>query len=239
MRFNPRSPCGGSDLAAHHAPDKALVSTPAPLAGSDLSMSPCSPASLWFQPTLPLRGATGVVDAPVLGPAVSAHAPLAGSDDAHRSYRRRHVVSTHAPPCGERPRMSRIFSSIHPFQPTLPLRGATSSSSMVTMHCWFQPTLPLRGATLSLPPHVALHRVSTHAPLAGSDGRLRQARRHGLRVSTHAPLAGSDIRCLVEIETNHRFQPTLPLRGATERRVGGVRHELVSTHAPLAGSDNL
>ena len=56
----------------------------------------------------------------------------------------------------------------------------------------FQPTLPLRGAT---PPH----------------GRFRE----GVCVSTHAPLAGSDGHLVVDRHSVALFQPTLPLRGAT------------------------
>ena len=37
--------------------------------------------------------------------------------------------------------------------------------------------------------------------------------------------------------TRSRFQPTLPLRGATRRALGAVLLCIVSTHAPLAGSD--
>ena len=79
-RFNPRSPCGERRVARQHRLRELAVSTHAPLAGSDTSRcraisssrsfnprSPCGerlttcvsvPASVVFQPTLPLRGAT-------------------------------------------------------------------------------------------------------------------------------------------------------------------------------------
>ena len=38
-----------------------------------------------------------------------------------------------------------------PFQPTLPLRGATSLEIVADSDRTFQPTLPLRGATESFP----------------------------------------------------------------------------------------
>ena len=79
----------------------------------------------------------------------------------------------------------------------------------------FQPTLPLRGAT-----------------------RSRRHLRHGQRVSTHAPLAGSDYVSLRVRPSASSFQPTLPLRGATLDFLFGQNLSfLVSTHAPLAGSD--
>ena len=56
----------------------------------------------------------------------------------------------------------------------------------------FQPTLPLRGATEFLADIAERERVSTHAPLAGSDV-VHLEGRVDAEVSTHAPLAGSDL----------------------------------------------
>ena len=127
-----------------------------------------------------------------------------------------------------------------PFQPTLPLRGATWTSVSHPFPALFQPTLPLRGATNDERIGCRWTQVSTHAPLAGSD-----VFRAGLKladvgfnprspcgerpvllggfsvskhVSTHAPLAGSDAACLLMKRPNDPFQPTLPLRGATEEK---------------------
>ena len=98
------------------------VSTHAPLAGSDSPVtgsrsptrcfnprSPCGerpgPTSTtyrraWFQPTLPLRGATPIPGAVALLTTVSTHAPLAGSDYRRRLEARQRAVSTHAPLAG-------------------------------------------------------------------------------------------------------------------------------------------
>ena len=104
------------------------------------------------QPTLPLRGATPRCDRtapdgarfnprspcgerPVLldrvgaGDLVSTHAPLAGSDNAYNA----------------------MTAEQREFQPTLPLRGATTICEWAAFGSWkFQPTLPLRGATSGL-----------------------------------------------------------------------------------------
>ena len=53
-----------------------------------------------FQPTLPLRGATDVVTLRPRAPAVSTHAPLAGSDVLVGAGRVDGRVSTHAPLAG-------------------------------------------------------------------------------------------------------------------------------------------
>ena len=57
--------------------------------------------------------------------------------------------------------------------------------------------------------------VSTHAPLAGSDGIEESGEATISGVSTHAPLAGSDPNWAETARRAPRFQPTLPLRGAT------------------------
>ena len=191
---------------------------------------------MWFQPTLPLRGATHRAPVQARVQAVSTHAPLAGSDMCQATAIVQHLV----------------------FQPTLPLRGATDLLIESEEAFWFQPTLPLRGATTPCTCGAstggrfnprspcgerhqirALHgrrAVSTHAPLAGSDVDAPQVQ--GVcQVSTHAPLAGSDRPDSRVAVSTGMFQPTLPLRGATRLRRARRRRVPVSTHAPLAGSD--
>ena len=103
------------------------------------------------------------------------------------------------------------------FQPTLPLRGATDGSASVAPVGRVSTHAPLAGSDLChIPAASRLHTVSTHAPLAGSDGVELAIVLRSEVVSTHAPLAGSDIwECL--------------MKGALMS---------VSTHAPLAGSDD-
>ena len=43
--------------------------------------------------------------------------------------------------------------------------------------------------------------------------------------------------CSVYRSLIHEFQPTLPMRGATEAMCLDCAHFLISTHAPHAGSD--
>ena len=77
----------------------------------------------------------------------------------------------------------------------------------------FLPTRPLRDATVHVSISFLLELVSTHASLAGRDGRIAGICAM-LTVSTHASLAGRDIM------------------GAEPTKSG-----LVSTHASLAGRD--
>ena len=57
FRFNPRSPCGERPQQLERVLVVLGVSTHAPLAGSDFKFVHLLEIS-WFQPTLPLRGAT-------------------------------------------------------------------------------------------------------------------------------------------------------------------------------------
>ena len=215
--------------------------------------------STTFQPTLPLRGATPsdhVDRDPVVH--VSTHAPPAGSDEGAAGRFRVLRVSTHAPSRGatsQKPpeyfassflptlpwrgatiaQPYRVAGSL-PFQPTLPLRGATYGTQLGQTSRWFQPTLPLRGATHEVGLVREVLGVSTHAPLAGSDARRAWWSCAARSFNPHSP-CGERLKCGTKWQGASVFQPTLPLRGATDRAADARAPWRVSTHAPLAGSD--
>ena len=56
-------------------------------------------------------------------------------------------------------------------------------------------------------------------------------------ISTHAPLAGRDGRARWYTIPKSVFQPTRPLRGATYDSSPKMAKRRISTHAPLAGRD--
>ena len=168
-----------------------------------------------FQPTRPLRGATGGQGGILsLSPYFNPRAPCGARHDRHGGHGRGCGISTHAPLAG-RDGIRQPFICVYVrFQPTRPLRGATFKGEVILRHVEFQPTRPLRGATMLHLYALLYQRISTHAPLAGRD-------RHGLppchlqaHISTHAPLAGRDVG---------REYP--------------LHHHKISTHAPLAGRD--
>ena len=157
--------------------------------------------------------------------------PLVRRDSGERPGNLHHQVSTHAPLAGS--------------------DGATWETSAASSS--FNPRSPCGERPAGMGRHHLLRDVSTHAPLAGSDLRVGHVGRGAVEVSTHAPaladavpvgvsthapLAGSDALDRVSCWCcRNKFQPTLPLRGATEsQEVEDVPQE-VSTHAPLAGSD--
>ena len=126
------------------------------------------------------------------------------------------------------------------FQPTRPLRGATVNNLAVTVEkLYFNPRAPC-GARLFFEriPHLYRH-ISTHAPLAGRD-HCRPQGRHtgGTNFNPRAP-CGARPNAGNWTITDEGFQPTRPLRGATERAMNGILRKLdISTHAPLAGRDD-
>ena len=188
MRFNPRSPCGGSDLAAHHAPDKALVSTPAPLAGSD--------------PRRVLRA---------LPRLVSTHAPLAGSDGTAAARRRsRRCRFNPRSPCGERRVLHASYLSQAKFLPTLPLRGATFSTLRTFLMSRLQPHAPLAGSDVRGHERRLVERVSTHAPLAGSDPLQTLAKDPVVKFQPTLPLRGATSPRGPSRRPPSRFNPRSP-----------------------------
>ena len=72
-------------------------------------------------------------------------------------------------------------------------------------------------------------------------GARRRGQTVGLlqRISTHAPLAGRDGKIFSTDRTEQAFQPTRPLRGATASAAGHDAADDISIHAPLAGRDSL
>ena len=79
----------------------------------------------------------------------------------------------------------------------------------------FQPTRPLRGATSKRSVSQRFNSISTHAPLAGRDGRKREESAELYNFNPRAP-CGARHRPEVTMLYALAFQPTRPLRGATD-----------------------
>ena len=124
------------------------------------------------------------------------------------------------------------------FQPTRPLRGATESTHTGLVEYVFQPTRPLRGATSHDYGFRCPHwHFNPRAP-CGARPQVRRPARSRRCISTHAPLAGRDAPVMARYEAAAKFQPTRPLRGATEKALDVLEAIVISTHAPLAGRDH-
>ena len=148
--FQPTLPVRGATHRARAVQGDVHISTHAPRAGSDASCScrsrrrshfnPRSPCGErrqqaqaycrygQFQPTLPVRGATKVLDQVERDDLISTHAPRAGSDVATVALvlDAELVISTHAPRAGSDENCQPLLPFTMIFQPTLPVRGATA-----------------------------------------------------------------------------------------------------------------
>ena len=230
------TPLAGSDAHEVTYLVVVVISIHTPLAGSDPAVWVSIIATLLFQSTLPLRGATHRTAIALGRNHISIHTPLAGSDSL-------------MPSC--------IIAWL--FQSTLPLRGATHTERNGSLLTLFQSTLPLRGATVALRRDgVIQEHFNPHSPCGE---RLQQIldKANALLISIHTPLAGSDFSWAEWTPNTTLFQSTLPLRGATrtptrsrrrgryfnphspcgERRglSGSCDGDSISIHTPLAGSD--
>ena len=79
---------------------------------------------------------------------------------------------------------------------------------------YFNPRSPCGERRLGICRIFEMRRISTHAPRAGSDLIATSSHTRHL-ISTHAPRAGSDLVSQFFRDLDLRFQPTLPVRGAT------------------------
>ena len=80
----------------------------------------------------------------------------------------------------------------------------------------FQPTRPLRGATSLIEPDRLAVEISTHAPLAGRDKYDANGRVVLEKFQPTRPLRGATYLWYLS-RTEQEFQPTRPLRGATAK----------------------
>ena len=174
----------------------------------------CTRTNERFQPTRPLRDATSASKkyrpcarhfnprvpcgtrrsfrrCAYAGGDISTHASLAGRDLLFHVRRRGHPHFNPRVPCGTRQRCGRSPPSGSQFQPTRPLRDATSWSIPSCAAPAFQPTRPLRDATAIT---ILLQGISKFQPTRP----LRDAtvttivNSQKVAISTHASLAGRD-----------------------------------------------
>ena len=184
-----------------------------------------------------MRGATPQHAALGLDVTISTHAPRAGSDFSTISFYHESTISTHAPragsdyqtegagiyrrnfnprsPCGERRgNIARNGNHTH-FNPRSPCGERPSKLLTVSFSSIFQPTLPVRGATkmIQLTNYLDIY-FNPRSPCGERRDAGVDAEPHTI-ISTHAPRAGSDLENKKSAIAVHKFQPTLPVRGAT------------------------
>ena len=139
-------------------------------------------------------------------------------------------------PYGERLSFSGICTSLHLFQSTLPLRGATPGRRGKLVQIPISIHAPLTGSDLSDAISCIVTEISIHAPLTGSDV-LSVAVAAFQGISIHAPLTGSDRKEKGPFFFPQDFNPRSPY-GERRGIPPGFQHRRdISIHAPLTGSD--
>ena len=191
-RFNPRAPCGARRQSGALNQIPPAISTHAPLAGRDWSGLPsCSPGPYFnprapcgarpppvrqsvqlaeFQPTRPLRGATGLWCPFVRASEISTHAPLAGRDAVPaQSGEGAADISTHAPLAGRDLRSRRRALQVCDFNPRAPCGARRLANLLRPRQSHFNPRAPCGARHNPYPQMPQKPIISTHAPLAGRD----------------------------------------------------------------------
>ena len=215
MEFQPTRPLRGATEVRRGAVTNYFISTHAPLAGRDcIALTPCRQAR-YFNPRAPCGARLGQEAGLPKPTVISTHAPLAGRDEGQEVLTMEQSISTHAPLAGRDNRQKTVKTERAIFQPTRPLRGATSPASCTPLHrADFNPRAPCG----------ARH---THS-------RTSWRRRE---ISTHAPLAGRDA-CAIDLTPAYRhFNPRAPCGARRRSRTASATTGRISTHAPLAGRD--
>ena len=213
MNFNPRAPCGARPMLISPPIPLREISTHAPLAGRDQQRGNRCYFSTVFQPTRPLRGATGRIYAALLRQHFNPRAP-----------------------CGARPMRLRGANGIMYFNPRAPcgarLRGddAARAAFYISTHAPLAGRDPARRGGGGEPDG-----ISTHAPLAGRDTIFAV---HGILCTIFQPtrpLRGATKSPALNTGAE-TFQPTRPLRGATFFQVVAAKGGIFQPTRPLRGA---
>ena len=166
--FNPRSPCGerpvqrfGRGLDFHFNPRSPC--------GERRSGRSMTLRRMLFQSTLPVRGATRIVENRRAPATISIHAPRAGSDRRAVPTRGRRMHFNPRSPCGERPGFRALPPTDSDFNPRSPCGERRIIPAQALPLKKFQSTLPVRGATAKKATQGFPSVISIHAPRAGSD----------------------------------------------------------------------
>ena len=119
------APRGGSDEPRRIRFYFAGISIHAPRGGSDLPAVLVLVCGRLFQSTLPVGGATRIIQMPGSIEQISIHAPRGGSDRLGASHQCTCWISIHAPRGGSDHRPGKARQKNGQFQSTLPVGGAT------------------------------------------------------------------------------------------------------------------
>ena len=158
--------------------------------------------------------------------------------------------------------MSVISSCLNSrFQPTRPLRGATTfqifqrwfrnhfnprapcGARLALTACHsralknFNPRAPCGARPEEMPPEILAEMISTHAPLAGRDLHRDKQLSERDNFNPRAPCGARLALTACHSRALKNFNPRAPCGARPEEMPPEILAEMISTHAPLAGRD--
>ena len=208
--FNPRAPCGARRESLHEVFISRKFQPTRPLRGATGAKCRRNRPH-GFQPTRPLRGATEMTSTVNGLISISTHAPLAGRDSALCKQSLGGFISTHAPLAGRDRTPPPAWNWPRYFNPRAPCGARRGLDlSIPYRENDFNPRAPCGARRKGDNRLLCGRRISTHAPLAGRDPRASFARSSARRISTHAPLAGRDLRHPCSEAQGQNFNPRAP-----------------------------
>ena len=218
-------------------------------------------ATVGFQSTLLMRGATRYLCWYIVRDNISIHAPHARSDDdaIDDGYRPckfqstllmrgatldnlalavRDRISIHAPHARSDMMIIFKYQRVRDFNPRSSCEERRDGSLKLDFKQKFQSTLLMRGATAAVAAYDHFNGISIHAPHARSDWRLSTQYLHGLKFQSTLLMRGATVRQLTRFRST-QFQSTLLMRGATfdvldERDLPQFQSTLLMRGATLA-----
>ena len=235
--FQPTRPLRGATKKLKGDSDDGNISTHAPLAGRDEKAERRQRRWKHFNPRAPCGARREVKNEKIRERYFNPRAPCGARLPRLQLCRRAGQISTHAPLAGHDDRSVGVLLGVVVFQPTRPLRGTTFSRSGLYRETAISTHAPLAGHDSSEARLCRPSRISTHAPLAGHDWRPdSSATEFRNNFNPRAP-CGARLQVSRPFSFPYPFQPTRPLRGATDDLLADAVPNEISTHAPLAGRD--
>ena len=156
---------------------KMLFQPTRPLRGAT-GMALFLPLRMIFQPTRPLRGATNNRQMIFALHFISTHAPLAGRDLCAATPRMGQSYFNPRAPCGARREGRRAQSEPKDFNPRAPCGARRHVIPSKILNLYFNPRAPCGARRRQVIRNVQRIHISTHAPLAGRDSKSVQITMH-------------------------------------------------------------
>ena len=209
LSFQPTRPLRGATLLTLIRFASLLYFNPRAPCGARPTRHPLIFNLITFQPTRPLRGATGLTGLRYGSLVFQPTRPLRGATKHELERRLSNNISTHAPLAGRDVDDATVAGVNSDFNPRAPCGARLSMSLKGDCRIIFQPTRPLRGATSMTLPLLVLILISTHAPLAGRDRMLDQSDAFDNYFNPRAP-CGARLACLPFDTAAKDFNPRAP-----------------------------